>query len=81
MQVRGISAVGSAPQWHCGGQGFESPMLHCEKTAKTGGFFTFDLFSIFYNFPIRFSYRLLLFPHTTAATPPALSSRSTFQAG
>ena len=26
--VWGISAVGSAPQWHCGGQEFESPMLH-----------------------------------------------------
>lgn len=24
----GISAVGSAPQWHCGGQEFESLMLH-----------------------------------------------------
>ena len=26
--LRGISAVGSAPQWHCGGQGFDSLMLH-----------------------------------------------------
>ena len=26
--VRGISAVGSAPHWQCGGQGFKSPMLH-----------------------------------------------------
>ena len=25
---RGISAVGSAPHWQCGGQEFESPMLH-----------------------------------------------------
>ncbi len=25
---RGISAVGSAPHWQCGGQGFKSPMLH-----------------------------------------------------
>lgn len=24
----GISAAGSAPHWQCGGQGFESPMLH-----------------------------------------------------
>ena len=24
----GISAVGSAPHWQCGGQEFESPMLH-----------------------------------------------------
>ena len=24
----GISAVGSASHWQCGGQGFESPMLH-----------------------------------------------------
>ena len=27
--IRGISAVGSAPHWQCGGQGFKSPMLHC----------------------------------------------------
>ena len=26
--MRGISAVGSAPHWQCGGQGFESPILH-----------------------------------------------------
>ena len=26
--TRGISAVGSAQQWQCWGQGFESPMLH-----------------------------------------------------
>lgn len=25
---RGISAVGSASHWQCGGQGFKSPMLH-----------------------------------------------------
>ena len=24
----GRSSVGRAPQWHCGGQGFESPRLH-----------------------------------------------------
>ena len=24
---RGLSSVGRAPQWHCGGQGFESPRL------------------------------------------------------
>ena len=24
----GISAAGSASHWQCGGQGFESPMLH-----------------------------------------------------
>ena len=24
----GLSSVGRAPQWHCGGQGFESPRLH-----------------------------------------------------
>ncbi len=26
--VRGISAVGSAPHWQCGGHGFKSRMLH-----------------------------------------------------
>ena len=26
--VRGISAAGSAPQWHCGGHRFDSDMLH-----------------------------------------------------
>ena len=24
----GVSSVGRAPQWHCGGQGFDSPTLH-----------------------------------------------------
>lgn len=28
---RGISAVGSASHWQCGGQGFKSPMLHQKK--------------------------------------------------
>ena len=28
ISLWGISAVGSAPHWQCGGQGFESPMLH-----------------------------------------------------
>ena len=28
LYFRGISAVGSASHWQCGGQGFESPMLH-----------------------------------------------------
>ena len=26
--VRGISAVGSAPHWQCGGHGFKSRILH-----------------------------------------------------
>ena len=30
--VRGISAAGSAQHWQCWGQGFESPMLHQEKS-------------------------------------------------
>lgn len=30
--VRGISAVGSAPHWQCGGHGFKSRMLHFVKT-------------------------------------------------
>ena len=29
---RGISAVGSASHWQCGGQGFKSPMLHQKST-------------------------------------------------
>ena len=28
---RGVSAVGSASHWQCGGQGFESPTLHFER--------------------------------------------------
>ena len=28
LWVWGRSSVGRAPQWHCGGQGFESPRLH-----------------------------------------------------
>jgi hypothetical protein len=30
---RGLSSVGRAPQWHCGGQGFEPPRLHSSRTA------------------------------------------------
>ena len=30
--LRGISAVGSAFEWHSKGRGFESHMLHYEKT-------------------------------------------------
>ncbi len=33
--TRGCSAVGSAPPWHGGGQGFESPQLH-RVTDRTG---------------------------------------------
>lgn len=29
--IWGISAVGSASHWQCGGQGFKSPMLHQQK--------------------------------------------------
>ena len=36
---RGISAVGSASHWQCGGQGFKSPMLHQKSRHKRGGFF------------------------------------------
>ena len=32
--ARGISAVGSAPHWQCGGQGFESPMLHQKRSKR-----------------------------------------------
>ena len=27
-EIRGCGAAGSAPAWHAGGQGFESPQLH-----------------------------------------------------
>ena len=30
--LRGISAAGSAPHWQCGGQRFESAMLHNQRT-------------------------------------------------
>src|SRR4051812_2792649 len=30
---RGLSSVGRAPQWHCGGQGFESPRLQSLSSA------------------------------------------------
>lgn len=57
----GISAVGSAPQWHCGGQEFESLMLHhlrtlilircqrpfiCPKTPRNKGFPAIRLFQM-----------------------------------
>ena len=32
--VRGLSSVGRAPQWHCGGQGFESPRLQSLLAAR-----------------------------------------------
>ena len=31
----GISAVGSAPHWQCGGHGFKSRMLHLESLVFT----------------------------------------------
>ena len=34
MNVRGISAVGSAPHWQCGGHGFKSRILHLSKVVK-----------------------------------------------
>src|SRR4051812_30328712 len=36
-QIRGCGAAGSAPAWHAGGQGFESPQLH-RTTAGTKGY-------------------------------------------
>src|ERR1700690_2690807 len=33
----GRSSVGRAPQWHCGGQGFESPRLHQPSPAAQRG--------------------------------------------
>ena len=33
--VRGISAVGSAPHWQCGGHGFKSRMLHQKVVTPT----------------------------------------------
>ena len=33
--MRGCSAAGSAPPWHGGGQGFESPQLHKELPGQT----------------------------------------------
>ncbi len=37
----GISAVGSASHWQCGGQGFESPMLHQTKNGGISDFYRF----------------------------------------
>ena len=57
---RGISAVGSASHWQCGGQGFKSPMLHQNKSlclAENIGFIFFLLcFETVENsrFPLRF---------------------------
>ncbi len=34
--LRGCSAVGSAPPWHGGGQGFESPQLHVKQPVLPG---------------------------------------------
>ena len=38
----GISAVGSAPQWHCGGQEFESLMLHQENLLRNQGVLLYE---------------------------------------
>ena len=38
-QPWGISAVGSAPHWQCGGHGFESRMLHQKEKPPTRRFF------------------------------------------
>ncbi len=34
-QIRGCGAAGSAPAWHAGGQGFESPQLHFGKRPRS----------------------------------------------
>ena len=34
---RGISAAGSAPHWQCGGQRFESAMLHIKREPSEDG--------------------------------------------
>ena len=36
----GCSAVGRAPEWHSGGQGFDSPQLHHDKLSGSKGFTT-----------------------------------------
>ena len=33
---RGCGAAGSAPAWHAGGQGFESPQLHLNFRGRAG---------------------------------------------
>src|SRR5687767_8244916 len=35
INVRGCGAAGSAPAWHAGGQGFESPQLHHVDKGRT----------------------------------------------
>ena len=35
--IWGIGAVGSAPHWQCGGQGFESPILHHIRKKRSEG--------------------------------------------
>ncbi len=61
----GRSSVGRAPQWHCGGQGFESPRLHhltcsvagrtktssCGFTASTAGSHSRTAALVFPNLP------------------------------
>ena len=44
ISFRGISAVGSAPHWQCGGQGFKSPILH-QKSSKQAGLLDFSFFT------------------------------------
>ena len=70
--VRGISAAGSAPQWHCGGHRFDSDMLHQRETLQDqipAGFFlliwtcgSLSLFSPFtqlwpFQSPMRMNWR------------------------
>ena len=44
--VRGCSAVGSAPPWHGGGQGFESPQLHVRESPESSAEFRFRDFFV-----------------------------------
>src|SRR3954465_10901301 len=37
VQTRGCSSAGSAPPWHGGGQGFESPQLHHRQRSNPQG--------------------------------------------
>jgi hypothetical protein len=43
----GCGAAGSAPAWHAGGQGFESPQLHNEKPWETVAFLHLGILAVF----------------------------------
>ena len=70
IKIWGISAVGSASHWQCGGQGFESPMLH---HSCFGQLTTCHHFVVSGNFMPLCKYLIIKTPTLRICAKPAFS--------